>query len=104
MDFKCTSCGLCCKNVGAYVEKAKEKILNGDNSDLVKEVASFPHDYDNTGKCEMLLQDNKCKIYNERPQICNVEKTRETHFNMVSKESYYEIAETICKKLQEDGL
>jgi uncharacterized protein len=104
MEFNCTACGMCCANAGKYVDSAKEQLLAGNKTDLVKDVSSFPHDYDLAGKCEMLGDDNKCKVYENRPDICNVEKTRDKHFNWLSKEKYFEITEGLCKQIQENGL
>jgi hypothetical protein len=56
INFLCSSCGACCKNVGNLPLPSTNGICN--NLDL---------------------KTNKCKIYNTRPDICRVDKVYE-HF------------------------
>ena len=52
MEFKCTSCGACCRLAG--------------RTGLV------PSKLD--GSCVYLNKDNQCDIYSSRPDFCNVKK------------------------------
>lgn len=52
-QFTCDKCGLCCRNIG-HIAELKE----------------FD---DGNGVCMSLSSDNLCKIYENRPDICNVE-------------------------------
>ena len=54
LSFPCTSCGLCCKNLGLSSEASK--LNRGDGTCL--------HFDDNT---------NLCLIYEDRPLVCRVE-------------------------------
>ena len=68
--FKCIQCGLCCKNI-----------------DYIKELKEF--DLGN-GTCKYLdLRTNKCKIYNQRPDICNIEKSYDNHYYKIYTEEEY---------------
>lgn len=59
MNFPCTGCGCCCKRVGLV-----KKFLSEEE---------FPYNADENGICEKFI-DNKCSVYNERPDICNIYK------------------------------
>tara|TARA_R110002095_G_scaffold177429_1_gene154744 strand:+ start:44 stop:340 length:297 start_codon:yes stop_codon:yes gene_type:complete len=68
MEFLCSKCSACCRNVG--------------DLDLPS---------DDNGVCLNLDQENNtCKIYNTRPDICRVDKTFEDSFKdtMTKKEFY----------------
>ncbi len=67
--FPCISCGLCCSNIGADVRSAKESVSTHPINIMLKE---FPHSFDESGRCEMLGEDNKCSVYDDRPEICNI--------------------------------
>jgi hypothetical protein len=54
--FPCTQCGCCCKRVESAIKLGVE----------------FPFKTKNDGSCEMLTEDNKCKVYDSRPSICNI--------------------------------
>lgn len=56
--FPCTKCGCCCKRIGHVIKIAK---------------GSFPYKADENGACEM-LENNKCKVYDHRPDLCNIDK------------------------------
>lgn len=59
MKFPCTGCGCCCKRVGLV-----KNFLTEDQ---------FPYNPKDDGSCEMLI-DNKCSVYDNRPEICDVYK------------------------------
>lgn len=77
MSYPCTGCGLCCRMAGRAVDSAKQLLAMGRENDnpFVKEVAEFPYNYDATGRCEMLNDDNTCKVYDTRPDICSIDRT-----------------------------
>ena len=78
--FQCTKCGLCCRNL--------------KNSDLYK-------DLDNgNGICIHLdTETNLCKIYNNRPEKCNIEQSYKFFINIMTKDEYYQLNYNACKKL-----
>lgn len=86
MSFPCTSCGACCRRI----DNAKD-IIN------TSPVYSFPYSWDESGRCEMLGDDNKCKVYENRPTICNVDKLRKALG--VSKKKFYAINIEGCHSL-----
>jgi Fe-S-cluster containining protein len=63
MSFPCTSCGSCCRRIDQAVE----------NMSAIDEDYIFPYRWDETGRCEMLTDDNLCKVYDNRPIICNID-------------------------------
>lgn len=92
--FPCSGCGACCHRIDKAVKFVNEHI---------DETIEFPHGWDNNGKCGMLGDDNKCKIYEDRPDICNVDKMYK-YFNL-SKEEYYNSNSKACNgMIKEDGL
>lgn len=79
--FVCTKCGLCCRNI-----------------DEIPELVDF---HTGDGVCIHLSEDNLCDIYLTRPDICNVEKMFELHYNEVmSKVDYEKLNLEGCKALQ----
>ena len=99
MEFNCNGCGACCKLAGLAVEYVRSK----DSSTLTKkelELYNFPYNYDTTGRCEMLSEDNKCMVYETRPDICSVIKTYNNHhLEEYSMEEYFSMGEESCISL-----
>jgi len=85
MIFPCTNCGCCCKRVGLV-----KKFLTEDE---------FPYDIDENGVCKMLVND-MCSVYDDRPDICKVEKMAEK--NNISKEIYYKMAIDVCNSMMDE--
>ena len=96
MKFKCTGCGLCCKSV----EKALEAAKTGDKNDpIVQELLSFPYSTVD-GVCEMLNENGECKVYDSRPDICDVNKTfKKHHKGTKSKKEYFRQNNIICNQM-----
>ena len=81
--FKCVQCGICCRNIH-----------------LVEELKSF--DLGN-GVCKYLdTETNLCRIYEERPEICNIEKSFDNYYkNFMSEDEYLELNYKGCQLLWE---
>lgn len=82
--FPCTKCGCCCKRIGVVIQE-----LN----------MSFPYKVRENGACEMLTKDNRCKVYDNRPTICNVDAFQKM-FNL-NKEEFYKQNIEACNTLME---
>lgn len=89
MGFKCSGCGCCCKRINIAVENTKH----------IEELY-FPYSWDEDGRCEMLMEDNRCKVYEDRPLLCNVEKIAE-HLNL-DKEQFYIDNNKACNKMMDE--
>ena len=64
--FPCTSCGLCCKQVGAVLK-------HGSDNPIIQELIDrFPYKPNLDGSCPKLDDQNRCSVYNNRPIICNI--------------------------------
>jgi len=87
-SFPCSGCGACCSRIKAAVDNHIEEL-------------GFPYKYDEEGRCEMLSKDNKCLVYNNRPDICNIEIMRKRYG--ISKERYYEMTAEVCNKIMDEG-
>lgn len=92
MKFPCTGCGCCCKRIKLVVEFMGIK----DPKDHLY----FPHSWNKKGVCQHLTEDNKCKIYNSRPLLCNVEKL--TEFLGYDKKQFYQENVLACNKMMEE--
>ncbi len=106
MSFPCTNCGMCCMRAGQVVESARALISRGafDNNPYVQEIAAFPYGYAEGGRCEMLADDNTCKVYDHRPDICSIEKTwKKYHSGEMPLEEYYSQTIVVCNELITDG-
>ena len=98
MDFKCTSCGACCRMANLH-NVANKKHWGIELTDI--------------GRCVHLSEDNKCKIYENRPLICNVDEVYdrveeikdiepliyEEIKKMKNKKEYYKIIYLGCNHL-----
>lgn len=63
----------------------------------------FPYNWDENGVCENLTEDNKCKVYENRPLICNVEKFAE--YNKLEKTEFYKVNIRACNYMMDiDGI
>lgn len=60
----------------------------------------FPFKWDKTGKCEMLGKDNLCRIYENRPLLCNVEKIAEVY--KLGKKEFYNLNIKSCNSMLEE--
>jgi hypothetical protein len=66
MEYPCTQCGQCCKQVWKVLESP-------DVHPAFKElIEQFPYKTKPDGSCEMLTEDNLCSVYDNRPSMCNV--------------------------------
>lgn len=96
MDFPCSGCGACCRRIKTIVESLEEY-----NNDFYSK-NEFPYNWDESGRCEMLSEDNKCKVYENRPLICNVKEV--SSFYSMSQEKFYLLNASVCNSLMdEDG-
>ena len=79
-SFRCSQCGLCCKQIGKVAEL---KVL--DRGD---------------GACRH-LNHNLCGIYETRPLFCRVDEMYQKFFSEeYDLETFYELNYQICKTLQ----
>ena len=66
MDYPCTGCGECCKRIGAILEGSWGHPVLGEL------VERFPYKTREDGTCEMLTEDGRCSVYENRPLLCNI--------------------------------
>ncbi len=94
IKYDCSKCGNCCRFV-------KELIANKDNLPLIyKKLADeFPYSFKENGECEM-LENNECKIYDDRPDFCNIKTVFERTKDGNSLIDYYKKNKTSCEKLK----
>ena len=81
--FPCTNCGLCCQNIST-IQELKELDLGN-------------------GVCKYFdFESKECKIYDDRPDICRVNKMFDIeYYQYFSKEDFYIENAKACNKLQE---
>jgi len=103
--FECSQCGLCCRNTGKVVADAKKALSEGSKSVLTRITSEFPFGAKENGSCEKLGEDGRCTVYENRPDICNVEKSFETVGAGMTKEQYYSLQGTCCNvMIKEAGM
>jgi len=85
--FPCTQCGCCCRRVRAIIELG----------------IGFPYKAKEDGSCEMLTEDNNCKVYDSRPFICNISEVAKI-LNKDIDEYYAENIEICNKIMDEDNI
>ena len=79
--YDCKRCGACCRHV-----------------DLIDEMKSFNR---GDGVCKNLTEDNLCKIYSERPLLCNGEYVYEKFFSNMAVEDFHKVISKLCDKFRE---
>lgn len=87
--FPCSCCGACCRNIKKAVIHYKASFPDYE----------FPFEWDSSGKCSQ-LEENKCKVYENRPLICNVDRFIEAH--NLDKEIFYAINIQACNTLMDE--
>lgn len=87
LHFECSGCGACCRRI-------ETAVLATQNIEELK----FPYTWDKDGKCDMLNDDNTCKVYEDRPLLCNVEKIAD-HFKL-EKKGFYKLNHKSCLEMQ----
>lgn len=95
MSYPCTKCGCCCKRIDKAV----------DNSGVIDESSEFyfPYKWDETGKCEKLMPDNTCSVYDSRPLICNIDRLINV-LNIPINEFYAMNIVACNQMMDEDGI
>ena len=78
--YDCKQCGNCCRHVDIFAE-----MKNFDRGD---------------GVCKFLTEKNLCKIYEERPPLCNGKFVYEKFFPNLTVEEFHKIIEKICRELR----
>ena len=82
MEFNCSQCGACCMVAGrSGLMPSKED-----------------------GSCEYLTDDNKCSIYDDRPDICSIRKTykkRKSKGMNITYKEYCKISSIACNELMD---
>jgi len=77
--FNCTKCGACCR-------LAPNELLKANGLPIAE-----------TGGCAHIKDDNTCGIYDNRPDICSVDKQAQK--KGIEKEVYYKQTESACTEL-----
>ncbi len=84
MNFPCTCCGECCKNIGHIASLKKFDCGNG--------------------VCKNLSNTNLCKIYNQRPLICKIDELYNKFFSKhINKQTFYQKNMDACNVLQKNS-
>lgn len=78
--YQCKRCGSCCRHIDLI-----EEMKNLDRGD---------------GVCINLTEKNLCKIYAERPPLCNGKFVYENFFSDMTVKDFHEMISKLCKKLQ----
>lgn len=81
MSFPCTVCGACCRHISNIVQLKDFDLGNG----ICKELD---------------LKSNKCKIYENRPLICRIDKMYDAFSKVWSKKEFYSYNARACNELQ----
>lgn len=79
--FNCSQCGECCRHINMIPEL---KIFDKGNGECIH------------------LKDNKCNIYENRPDVCQVDVMYEkVYFRLFTKEEFYKENEAVCNILNQ---
>lgn len=84
MIFPCTKCGACCRRAHLI-----QPFRYGDRIH---------------GGC-IMLNENTCDIYKDRPLICNIQKMKDLLFPDLTEKEHYKNNAIICNKwIKKDGM
>lgn len=78
--FACEKCGDCCRHIN-LVEPLKD-LDRGD------------------GVCKNLTEKNLCKIYAERPPVCNGKFIYENFYSDMTVEDFHKMTRGFCNKIR----
>ncbi len=99
MNFECTGCSLCCRRFDLIHKYKNEQPLP-----ILGLINQFPYKHDKDGVCEMLDEDGQCKVYDDRPGLCNIEKIYDDNPSLAeSKEDFYLATYKACNILIKDN-
>lgn len=78
MNFPCTRCGECCKPAWATQGLLPTK---------------------EDGSCAHLVEGEGCSIYEDRPDLCRIDKTHEMVAPEMTRGEFYEHSAKLCNQL-----
>ena len=78
--YPCERCGACCKRV-----------------DLIDEMKIFDR---GDGVCKNLTADNLCKIYSERPPLCNGEYFYKSFYRDMTVAEFHQMMSELCEEVR----
>lgn len=81
--YSCEQCGNCCRHV-----------------DFIEEMSEYDR---GDGVCKY-LNNNKCKIYNARPNICNGKFVYENFYSNMTVAAYHEMIKDYCELIRSDSI
>lgn len=96
MNSPCNHCGMCCRNIGLAVTLARQV---EDKAPVVQELSEFPHKWDDDGVCEH-HKDNRCAIYDHRPDVCNIARTWWKHFRPMKRQEFFDVNKAVCDTMK----
>jgi Fe-S-cluster containining protein len=94
MSFNCTSCGQCCRKIGKILTTPAPYPF------MERALREFPHKAREDGVCEMLGEDNRCTVYDDRPLLCNIEQMANEPSLPMTKLKWYQMNYQGCNTLQ----
>jgi len=96
--FPCTKCGICCKSIGRLITEARNDMSKGNA--LLQEVRAFPFQI-NGIVCSKYEEGVGCTVYDDRPDICNIDKMYEKYYQSIgmSIDEYYSYNAAGCNVL-----
>jgi Fe-S-cluster containining protein len=73
----------------------------GTPVEVIRLAKQFPYTFDASGHCEMLMDNNECAVYHDRPAICNTDVVRKYYTNMTD-DQYESALKEACGKLRDE--
>lgn len=93
--FPCSGCGGCCRLIGkmrANVEACPPE--------LREEIKNFPYATDEEGVCSQLDEKNRCKVYRDRPVLCNINRLFLKYYQgKLTLRKFYEQNAAACNEI-----
>lgn len=81
INFPCTSCGECCRHISHIPD-----LKSFDNGE---------------GVCIHLLADNRCSVYSQRPDICNINKMYLIDYaKKIDQDEFLRLNAIACNEMQ----
>ena len=99
-DFPCTQCGECCRQASKVLDKSSDFYKTAPT--VIKDLIDrFPYEVNKDGSCSMLDSSGVCKVYDNRPIICNISLMGKLIHQ--STPDWFQLQADNCNKLIKDA-
>jgi len=97
MEFKCTSCGICCKQLGVTIDNIRSMPIP-----YQIELSDFPYPVRSDKSCSKFVN-GRCTVYSKRPDVCRVDVMHKKYFSHMKQADYFNQTGAACNSLMNEA-